>query len=241
MTRDGLNAATIIDMHLHTRKGASDSTLDPEHLVMEMERIGLPGVNITEHDRLWDRFDLDRFRAAHPQFFIANGMEISTDLGHISAIGLHTYVPGIRKAAELRRVLNDIGGYMIVNHPFRHCFDPVYFARQGRQPFTLTPEQAAELPVFQLVDAVEVLNGCNTPRENLFALRVAEVLGKPGIGGSDAHSHQGIGYYATAFERVIQTEEQFLTELQAGRFFPVMGLANGTLIRFSTETAGYVS
>jgi hypothetical protein len=231
---------TIIDMHLHTVRGASDSMLDPDDLAEEMERVGLPGVNITEHDRVWDRFELRRFRESHPHIIVVNGMEVSTDLGHIGAVGLDTYVPGIRRAAELRRVLNDLGGYMIANHPFRHFFDPVYFARQGKPPFTLTPEQAAELPIFQLVDAIEVLNGCNTPRENAFALRVARVLGKPGIGGSDAHSRQGIGYYATAFERIISSEEEFLSELRAGRFCAVLGLPKGAPVEFDLTTLGEV-
>ena len=95
-------------------------------------------------------------------------------------------------------MLDDVGGFMVVAHPFRHWFDPVYFRKQGKEPFTMTPEQAAErMPVFQLVDAIEALNGANTPRENLFALRVAKVLGKPVTGGSDAHSTSGIGFYCT--------------------------------------------
>ena len=107
-------------------------------------------------------------------------------------VGLKQYVGGIRRAEELRRVLDEIGGFMAVAHPFRHWFDPVYFRKQGKEPFTMTPEQAAErMPVFQLVDAIEALNGANTPRENLFALRVAKVLGKPVTGGSDAHSTLG--------------------------------------------------
>ena len=45
---------TIVDMHLHTVKGGSDSSLTPEQLMEEARRIGLSGVNISEHDRLWD-------------------------------------------------------------------------------------------------------------------------------------------------------------------------------------------
>ena len=45
---------TIIDMHLHTTKGASDSMLNPDDLIEEARRVGLTGVNITEHDRMWE-------------------------------------------------------------------------------------------------------------------------------------------------------------------------------------------
>jgi predicted metal-dependent phosphoesterase TrpH len=43
-------AGFIIDMHLHTVKGASDSSLTPQQLVEEAHRIGLDGLNIT-YDR----------------------------------------------------------------------------------------------------------------------------------------------------------------------------------------------
>jgi len=226
----------IVDMHLHTIRGASDSNLRPEELAAEALRLGLTGVHVSEHDRLWDASELERYRRKHG-FFVANGMEVSTDLGHILTLGLDRYVPGIRRADELRRVVREAGGYMIVAHPFRHFFDPAHHRRMGGEPFNLTPEQAAELPVFGLVDAVEALNGCNNLEENLFALRVAQVLGKPVTGGSDAHSNQGIGIYVTVFEREIESEREMLEELHAGRFHAAYGLRRGVLTLFSEETA----
>ena len=225
-------AGTIVDMHLHTTRGASDSMLDPEDLIAEANRIGLTGVNITEHDRMWERWDLNPFRKAHPETFISNGMEVSTDMGHVIAVGLRGYEGGIRRLERLREVADEQGAYLIVAHPFRHYFDPIHFKRQGKKPFTLTPEQAAKLPVFQLVDAIEVLNGCNTPRENYFALQVAKVLGKPGSGGSDAHSNQGIGYFSARFDETVETPEQFLRLLHRGAFQPVRGLPQGELENF---------
>ena len=168
-------------------------------------------------------------------------MEVSTDLGHILTLGLDRYVPGIRRAEELRRVVQEAGGYMIVAHPFRHVFDPAHFRRTGREPFSMTPEQAARLPVFELVDAVEALNGCNTLQENLYALRVAQVLGKPVTGGSDAHSDQGIGIYVTVFERKLESEVQMLEELHAGRFYAAYGFRQGHPARFSEESAAALS
>ncbi|MGB4862922.1 MAG: PHP domain-containing protein, partial [Tepidiformaceae bacterium] len=76
---------TIIDMHLHTTRGASDSMLDPDDLIAEARRVGLTGVNITEHDRMWESWDLSPFRKKHEGIFVSNGMEVSTDMGHILA------------------------------------------------------------------------------------------------------------------------------------------------------------
>ena len=101
--------------------------------------------------------------------------------------------------------MDEAGGFMIVAHPFRHFFDPIHFRRDGRPPFEMTPEEAAErMAVFQLVDEIEVANGGCTPRENQFALRVARVLGKRGIGASDCHSTQGVGCYTTVFEEELR-------------------------------------
>ncbi len=227
---------TIIDMHLHTTRGASDSMLDPDDLITEARRVGLTGVNITEHDRMWESWDLSPFRKKHEGIWVSNGMEVSTDMGHILAVGLKGYASGIRRLAKLREVADEQGAFLIVAHPFRHFFDPVHFKREGKEPFTLQPEDAAKLPVFQLVDAIEVLNGCNTPRENYFALQVAKNLGKPGTGGSDAHSTQGIGYFTAVFEEHIESTEHMLKMMHGGRFFPGRNLAEGKLNNF-WETA----
>lgn len=230
-----MTPGTIVDMHVHTTRGAADSSLTPEQLTQEAQRIGLTGVNITEHDRVWDARQVEEFRE-ESGLFVSRGMEVSTDMGHVIAIGLSQYVPGIRRAAELRRVLDDLGGMMIVAHPFRHFFDPVHFRRDGRPPFQMTPEEAAErMPVFRLVDEMEVANGGSTPRENQFALKVARVLGKRGIGASDCHSTQGVGYYVTVFEEDLRTQEQMLEALRAGRFFPAYGLPAGNLQPYVEE------
>ena len=227
---------TIIDMHIHTTKGASDSGLDPDDLAFEARKRGLTGIHMSEHDRLWDVHLLREFREKNAGLLVANGMEVSTDMGHILALGLKEYVGGIRRAEMLRQVADEHGAYLIVAHPFRHFFNPVYFTSQGKEPFVLTPEQAAKLPVFQLVDAIEVLNGANTVKENRFALRVAQTLGKPGTGGSDAHSTQGIGIYCIELEKDCESQEELLAELHAARFHASHGLLDGELQRF-TETS----
>src|SRR5438128_1855025 len=105
-------------MHLHTTKGASDSMLTPEALIDEARRVGLTGVNITEHDRMWEQWDLASFREKHEGIFVSNGMEVSTDMGHILAVGLRGYSAGIRRLEHLRQVADAQGAFLIVAHPF---------------------------------------------------------------------------------------------------------------------------
>jgi len=222
-------------MHVHTVRGAADSSLTPDQLVEVAQSIGLTGVNITEHDRVWEAHQIAEFREKSG-LFVSRGMEVSTDMGHIIAIGLEQYMPGIRRATELRKVLNDVGGFMIVAHPFRHFFDPIHFRRDGKPPFSMTPEEAAErMQIFSIVDEIEVANGGTAPRENQFALAVAKVLGRPGVGASDCHSTNGVGYFVTEFEETIRDQAHMLEMLHARRYGPRKGLPAGDLQPYELE------
>lgn len=224
-----------LDLHVHTTIGASDSQLDPDDLARIAIELGMTGMSLTEHDRVWDRHMLDAYRSRHGDLFVAAGMEVSTDLGHILAYGLPHYVSGIRRAGELRRVADNFGAFLVVAHPFRHWFDPVTFRRQGKEPPEMIASKLAGLPVLQLVDGIEVLNGANTERENRFALEMANYLGKPGTGGSDAHSTSGIGIYTTVFETSLESTEMMVSEMRAGRFHAARGLPDGRLRPFTLE------
>lgn len=210
-----------LDMHTHTVLGAYDSGLEPARLAEGVREAGLSGVTITEHDRMWDAHVLKQFRETQASLLVANGMEVSTDMGHVLAFGLPRYLPGIHRLAELRRLADEAGAFLVAAHPFRYWFEPSYFTRRGLKPVEMLPEVLARQPIFQHVHALEVYNGANSPRENAIAVAVAEYLGKPGTGGSDCHSAQGIGCCATHFERALETPLQLLQELHAGRFAAV--------------------
>jgi len=229
--------AFVVDMHVHTVRGASDSSLTPQQLVEEAHRIGLDGVNISEHDRLWDAREMERFRR-ESGLFASRAMEVSTELGHIVVLGLERYAPGIHKAANLRRAVTKAGGFMWLAHPFRHFFDPVDYRRDGRPQPNLTADEAARLPIFALVDDLEVANGGCTAQENAFALAVARILGKRGIGASDAHSTHGLGCFTTLFERPFGDERELIAELRSGRHSPAEGLLSGALVAFGEGTSG---
>ena len=52
--------------------------------------MGLTGVNISEHDRVWEPHLLEEFRQ-RSGLFVSRGMEVSTDMGHMIVIGLDSY------------------------------------------------------------------------------------------------------------------------------------------------------
>jgi hypothetical protein len=71
------------------------------------------------------------------------------------------------------------------------------------------------------VDAVEVLNGKVTAKENGFASSVAESLGLPATGGSDAHEVSEVGVYATRFFVEIRSEAELIQALKNRAYEPV--------------------
>src|SRR4029453_17761332 len=61
------------DLHMHTRRYSPDSEIDPFELVRRAKEIGLDGIVITEHDRLWPEDELEELRAAAPGLVVLGG------------------------------------------------------------------------------------------------------------------------------------------------------------------------
>ena len=222
----------LFDLHVHTVRGSSDSNLTPKQLIESATAIGLDGVCLTEHGGGWEKQDLDR-EFADTGLKVFQGLEVDTDMGHVLVLGLHKYVAGINKVEELRKVVDRVGGVIISAHPFRNLFNrPPYNVNllfNGSAGLPETSVDAAMHPLFQIVDAIEVANGSNTERENLFTLEVAGHLGKVGTGGSDAHSTQGLGSCVTDFTGDIRSEADLIEALKAGACTPAQGLHIGDL------------
>ncbi|MBI4202435.1 MAG: PHP domain-containing protein [Chloroflexi bacterium] len=224
----------IIDLHVHTVVGSIDSSLLPQEMVEEAYRVGLQGVCLTEHRGPWDKFEFNRFKNQQGNLFIANAMELESDYGHITIFGLDRYVPGIRDPWALRKLADREGAYVVLAHPFRNLLHkPPYnnnnLLFRGYKPMPTTVDEALKHPVYDVIDAIEVVNGGTADNENYFAWEVAKRLGKPMIGGSDAHSTNGLGRCVTVFQDEITNQEQFLEALRAGRFYPATGLLVGEL------------
>lgn len=223
----------LIDFHTHTTRGSADSNLDPFALVGQAQKIGLEGVCITEHDHAWADAKIDDY-ARERGVTLFRGIEVTTEWGHVGTFGLDQYVGGIYKVKELRRVINDVGGFLIANHPFRYKLDPRFQFIHKTPPIDVSnPASAsAALEVLQYVDAIEVVNGACSDEENLFAHAVAQHLGCKGVGGSDSHSAQSIGCAVTILEQPVTTVRELIDELKAGRFSAGQGLHVGQMRTF---------
>ncbi|PKB73374.1 MAG: hypothetical protein BZY75_02150 [SAR202 cluster bacterium Io17-Chloro-G7] len=225
--------AKLFDLHIHTTKGSSDSSLNPEELILEAERLNLRGLCLTEHSGPWEKHEFEKFASRH-SVVLVRAMEVETDMGHMLAFGIDRYQSGFHKAAELRRAADAVGGFVVTAHPFRSVLHEKRRARAllyqaVPDPLPEKPEDALGHPVFKLAHAVEVANGGTADDENEFAMHVASKLNLPVTGGSDAHSAHGLGKFVTAFPDEINNETEFLAGLHAGKFYPAVGLRTGQL------------
>jgi len=201
----------IIDLHVHTKVFSSDSILDPEEAIQEAKGIGLDGICFTEHNKVWDEEQLHKLNSKW-NFPVLGGVEVDTVEGHILVFGLRREFPGIIRVHELRDLVNQVGGVMIVAHPFKG------FRVFGFSDLQLSPEQASKRPIFQSVDAIEAFSGRTMEKESNLAQEVSKQLGLKVVGGSDAHSVSEIGRCVTIFDNNIESEAELITELKAGRF-----------------------
>ena len=219
---------TIIDLHIHTVVGSMDSDISPRRLAESARAAGLTGVALTEHMSQWLPDEADRLRE-ESGLFVFNAREWSTDMGHIIAFGLDRQVRGMARIRDLRRTCQENGAFMILCHPFRYFPGPSNYLFGGRRDAQgMSVEELAEHSLFDLTDAIEVLNGGCIERENGLAQEVAQVLGKPGVAGSDAHMPSEVGRYATLFDKELESEQDMLQELRAGRFLPARRIEPGT-------------
>lgn len=203
----------IIDLHTHTKPWSDDSNLEATELIYRAKQAGLDGICLTEHDWFWDRETIARLSEGH-HFLVLPGVEINTEEGHFLVFGLEQYSFGMWHVETLRCFVDDVGGVMILAHPYRRrlYMDDIVPA---------AVERYYQRPFFKLADSIEVLNGKATARQNQFSQELCRRLGLKGIGGSDAHVAADIPSSATLFERNIGSVTELIAEIKAGRFQPI--------------------
>ena len=204
----------VIDLHVHSYPASPCSFASADQLIEEAKWIGLDGICLTDHNYLWNAGKIEELRRKHG-FLVLRENEITTDQGDMIVFGFYERIDGIIKLSELKERGSKAGGFIIVAHPFRG------FLTLGVGQLGLTPEKAMERPLFQWVDAVEVLNSKVTEKENAFSREVALGLALPATGGSDAHKVSEVGLYAPFFSRNIRDEGDLVEALKNGNYRPV--------------------
>jgi predicted metal-dependent phosphoesterase TrpH len=218
---------SVIDLHVHTRVGSLDSRIAEAELTgAAWADRGLHGMALTEHESTWPA---EKFTGLTRSVFAVNAREYMSEYGHVLVIGVpQADLMRVRGIAQLREATLARGGLMVIAHPFRHypsSWNLLYPRSQDwwkeRELAEWPPERLAEHPVFRFVDAVETLNGGSLTRQNMLARQVADVLGMPTVGASDAHDLTNVGRWATEFEDVIDSEASLIAAVRHGHCRPV--------------------
>ncbi len=205
---------SLIDLHTHTRHGSVCGYQSSDELVTQAKKVGLDGVCITEHDGLWDTARIERLREKYGGFLVINGVEVMTDHGEVLVYGLHKLPLAISRLEEIRKRVDDVGGVMVVAHPFRGLAS----TRAGLEEPLKMVEAALTWLVFKYADDLEVLNGASVTWERKLGMAVAERLNMKGTGGSDAHNVTAVGACYTCFDNDVKSEEDLVREIKAHRF-----------------------
>ena len=205
----------IIDIHTHTYPTSVDSFIEADELIEEAKRIGLDGVCITDHDGFWDHREVEYLSKRH-DFLVLPGCEVTTEEGHLLVYGLKKYIFGMHRASFVKDKLDIERGAMIVAHPYRRVYRKG--AHTSEEAYAEMIERASRNRAFDMADGVEIINGRGLPEENAFSHDLAHRFGMPGSGASDAHRLEDLGACATEFERRIESLNDLITEIRAGRF-----------------------
>jgi predicted metal-dependent phosphoesterase TrpH len=186
-----------LDLHVHSTF-SRDGTATPEDIIAFAERSGLDGIAITDHNAIGGSlkaFDLVR-RAG---FIVIKGVEISAMEGHVLAYGVAEIIPKGLPIAETVEKIHSVGGIAVAAHPKRF-------------PSGMGSEIAKKVKF----DAIEVLNGGSSRRDNAQAREIAREKGSPVTAGSDAHELKNVGKSYTIVESA-STMEDVLECIRAGR------------------------
>lgn len=180
------------DLHMHTRRYSPDSDIDPFALVRRARDIGLDGIVITEHDRLWPEAELDELRQAAPGLIVLGGVEVSGRGGDLLCYGV-TDLTSLRRGmpwGELCREVARQGGAAVAAHPYRW----------GQDFDRLLADERPELA------GLEVMSNNMDP--DLRRMAAAFLDRNPAyatLGNSDAHDVDVVGVCYTEFDANIRT------------------------------------
>ncbi|MCK9478339.1 MAG: PHP domain-containing protein [Firmicutes bacterium] len=190
----------LIDLHSHTNEYSACSAMSPEGLLTSAIEKGLDGVAITEHNFMRNHDDMETLRRKFPQIKIFNAIEVSIkEDEHVLVYGVtnpNLFYSGM-SVKELGNVANQEGGIMVLAHPFRY------------------KDTVSEKVIESDIEGLEfasanvkgyMLKGFDFLLKNKRLIKVA---------GSDAHSLDTVGLFATRFKNKINNEKELAKAIRS--------------------------
>ncbi|HXG90353.1 MAG TPA: PHP-associated domain-containing protein [Vicinamibacterales bacterium] len=207
-----------LDTHVHTTHSGNSTIYPLQHILREsyntpesVYRVakarGMDLVVITDHDEVSGALTLSHL----PDVIV--GCEV-TGVFPDDGVKVHLNVFGMdlnqhREIQRLRRDLRDLMPYLRQ----QSLFTSLNHVASGINGPITAPHVAALLP---WVQALEVNNGSRLAVQNRTAQCLAEAAGKIGLGGSDSHTHRGIGRTWTEVPGA-RNREEFMRGLWDGK------------------------
>lgn len=200
----------ILDLHSHSIV-SDDGRAKVENYCQWIERkdVAIDGFVLTEHRQFDDASD---YRKLEDQFglLILKASEVETDYGHVLVFGVNEELRAAFDFGQIGLSLETVvresercGAIAVPCHPGR-----------TKVGMCAHVESRGDVPG---VRVIETLNGGSRGNENDMARALADRRGYARIGGSDSHIVSHIGRCATRFPDRIQTMEDLVAALRAGR------------------------
>ena len=186
------------DLHVHTNY-SKDGESSVEEILRQAEAEGLDAIAITDHDSVDGAI---KALTVPTTVLVIPGIEVSTKQGHLLVLGVTEIIPAGLDVVATVSIAKRMGGLAILPHPY-HVW------RHG-----VARRKKAGMDI---VDAVEVFNSRYiVGSANQKAARIAKRLGKPCVGGSDAHNAKFVGFGRTYVESE-KNVPAILEAIRAGR------------------------
>lgn len=201
--QDPLDGQVRIDLHVHAQ-WSPDAFGDLDRLAKRGQEKGLAGLVLTEHDTIRHHEPMRKWNQEHDgtPFTFYPGIEVSTQAGHLLAIGVQEEIPKQQGLEETIDQIHDAAGLPVPAHPYR--------------PFTGIGDDILRLTAGRL-HALEVHNAQETVRSNQRAGTFANATQMGGTGGSDAHQVHDVGNGYTIFPGPVDTLDDLIAQLKRGK------------------------